>query len=245
MSSSAKVVPKARRNVHTVIIDWFSRQSRGAVLDAPAGYGHLSQKLSELGFSVVAGEIEPEHFHAENIQCIYTDLNNEIHADDASFDYICCVDGLEHMTNPYRAIEEFARVLKPGGIAVFSIPNYSNIQKRFLFLSRGFLIKPKSLDDYYANNKNLYNFHNTPLTITLLEFMFSINGLTIEEIHKDKVKRKQYFFYPIVLVFKIIAWLSPKKKRLKYRFDLTLRNDVIFGGNALILITRKNDVAPH
>ena len=108
ISKTKEVVPKARSVIHKVIIDWLSTRSKGKLLDAPAGYGHLSMKLKELGFKVTCGEIEPEIFKLKDIECIFTDLNKSIQAPDESFDYVCCIDGLEHMTDPYRAVEEFS-----------------------------------------------------------------------------------------------------------------------------------------
>ena len=240
-SDIQKVVPKARAIIHKVIIDWLSSKPRGRLLDAPAGYGHLSMKLKELGFEVVCGEIEPEIFKVEGLECIFTDLNKNIQAPDESFDYVCCVDGLEHMTDPYRAVEEFSRVLKPGGIGIFSIPNYSNIEKRFQFFLKGSLTKPKTIDDYNQSGRNLFNFHNSPLTITILDLMFDINQLKIEAILRDKIKLKQYFFLPVVLAMKIVASLSSERSRRKYRYDITLKDEVIFGGNTLIFIVRKSE----
>lgn len=236
-----KVVPKARSCIHKVIIDWLAKQPKGKLLDAPAGYGHLSMKLKELGFDVVCGEIEPEIFRAKGIDCIYTNLNREIQAEDETFDYVCCVDGLEHMTDPYRAVEEFSRVLAPGGVGVFSIPNYSNIEKRLRFLLKGTLTKPKTIEDYREAGSNLFNFHNSPLTITILDLMFSINGLKVEAILRDAVKPKQYMLLPLVLVLKLAALFSSKRSHRKHRYDLTLKNEVILGGNTLIFIVRKDN----
>ena len=81
----------------------------GTVLDAPAGFGHLSMKLRDMGFDVVRGEIDPEIFSVPDLDVVYTDLNRRIDAADGAFDYVACVDGLEHMTDPYTAVAEFAR----------------------------------------------------------------------------------------------------------------------------------------
>lgn len=241
MDADNPIRPKARSAIHNVILDWFSDRARGSVLDAPAGYGHLTMQLSRMGFNVTAGEIEPSIFKFDDVPCIFTDLNRSIEAPDESYDYVCCVDGLEHMTDPYTAVRECSRVLKPGWYGIFSIPNYSNIEKRITFLLKGYLTKPKTEADYTASGSNLFNFHNTPLTITLLDLMFSINQLDIIEILKDKTKKKQTLLLPVVLVMKLLSLFSTKEKRLKKRYDLTLRHDVIFGGNTAIFITKKRD----
>jgi SAM-dependent methyltransferase len=156
------------------------------------------------------------------------------------FDYVCCVDGLEHMTDPYQAVREISRVLKPGGYAIFSIPNYSNIEMRFKFLWHGYLTKPADLNRFRKAGSNLFNFHNSPLTITLLDLIFSINGLQVKKIMRNAHKKKQYFFLPLVWLMKLNALMSSKKSQKKYRHDLTLKNEVILGGNNLIFVTRKS-----
>lgn len=239
IKENSQVVPKARESIHKVLLEYFSKQPPGRLLDAPAGYGHLAKHLSSMGYTAVCGEIEPEIFGAKGIECVYTDLNQRIDAPDSSFDYVCCVDGLEHMTNPYRAVEEFARVLKAGGTGIFSIPNYSNIEKRIKYLLKGYLTKPKTLDDYRRAGSNLFNFHNSPLTITLLNLMFEINGLRVVAILRDKKKTKQYLLLPIVLLLKAGACLCSRRSQQKSGYNLTLKNEVILGGNTLIFITKK------
>jgi SAM-dependent methyltransferase len=241
LSAQQDVTPKARGGIHKTILSWFSQRSPGLVLDAPAGFGHLSMHLKRMGHTVVCGEIDPGIFKIDGLQCIYTDLNDKIDSPHDTFDYVCCVDGLEHMTNPYRAVQELARVLKPGGYGVFSFPNYSNIEKRAKFFFSGYLTKPKSREDYERCQCNLYNFHNTPLTITLANLMFEINDLDIENIMRDTVKWKQFFWLPFVLLLKLHAHFQSDAKWKKYRYDLTLKNEVILGGNTLICITRKRD----
>ncbi|MBN2466735.1 MAG: class I SAM-dependent methyltransferase, partial [Deltaproteobacteria bacterium] len=241
MYDNHEIVPKARSSIHTVIVDWLSTQERGKVLDAPAGYGHLSRQLKALGFDVVCGEIEPEIFKVKEMPCLYTDLNRKIDSADETFDYVCCVEGLEHMTDPYKAVEELARVLKTGGVGIFSLPNYSNIEKRLKYLLKGYLTRPKTVADYRTSGSNLYNFHNSPLSITLLNLIFSINGLKIEAILRDKRKRKQSLLLPLVAALRTVAFLSSKETRRKHQCDLTLRDEVILGGNTLIFITRKSE----
>jgi SAM-dependent methyltransferase len=237
--TSQQVKPKARPSIHAAILAWFSEQSRGKVLDAPAGFGHLSMKLHEMGFEVVCGEIDPEIFAAPGMEAVHTDLNRRIDAADGAFDYVACVDGLEHMTDPYTTVAEFGRVLKDGGMGVFSIPNYTNIERRIRFLFRGVFTKPVSTGAYESCGRNLFNFHNSPITITILEFMLRINGLQIVEIRQNAPKRKQMLWWPMVACMRLVNCLRSPAKRRELRTDLTLDPKVILGGNNLIVIVRK------
>lgn len=47
---------------------------------------------------------------------------------DASFDSVTCIEVLEHLPSPKKAVEEIARVLKIGGKAVIATPDYSKKQ---------------------------------------------------------------------------------------------------------------------
>ncbi len=237
--SLSPIQPKARPSIHQTILEWFRTQPLGRVLDAPAGYGHLSLKLKAMGHEVSCGEINPSICAVPDVPCIYTDLNRQIDAPPASFDYVCCVDGLEHMTDPYTAVKEFARVLKPGGIGVFSIPNYSNIEKRLKFLVHGYLTKPTQYEAYLNANGALFDFHNSPLTITQLAFMFKINQLEIIDIKRNALKWKQHLLLPLVYALKCLNRFNSTKSKRKHRTDITLDNRVILGGNNLIFITRK------
>ncbi len=239
IDNASEVKPKARPSIHTAILAWFADQERGKVLDAPAGFGHLSMNLRDMGYQVTCGEIDPEIFKVPGMDAVYTDLNRRIDAADDTFDYVACVDGLEHMTDPYTAVAEFARVLKPGGMGVFSIPNYTNIERRIRFLFRGVFTKPIPTKAYENCGRNLFNFHNSPITITILEFMLRINDLQIVEFRQNAPKRKQMLWLPLVACMRLINCFKSQRKKTELRTDLTLNSKVILGGNNLIVIVRK------
>jgi ubiquinone/menaquinone biosynthesis C-methylase UbiE len=45
----------------------------------------------------------------------------------SSFDYVLCIEVIEHLSAPEKMVTEISRVLKTGGIAVIATPDYSRI----------------------------------------------------------------------------------------------------------------------
>jgi SAM-dependent methyltransferase len=57
-----------------------------------------------------------------------TDASRLYFAEDDNCDFVCSSHVLEHLSNPIRALKEWIRVLKPGGIIYCAVPD-----KRFTF----------------------------------------------------------------------------------------------------------------
>jgi SAM-dependent methyltransferase len=61
-------------------------------------------------------------FHGDALRCAVSDVR-ELPFGDASFDAIYSMGTIEHFDETERAVEEMARVLKPGGRAIVGVPN--------------------------------------------------------------------------------------------------------------------------
>jgi len=57
---------------------------------------------------------------------------------DASFDAILCSEVLEHVPEPTHALDEFTRLLKPGGILILTAPFASNVHMAPCHFCSGF-----------------------------------------------------------------------------------------------------------
>ena len=105
------------------------------VLEFGAGSGWLSSWLTEMGCQAVlldvsptalkiAGELykrRPPSKDRPAPEFLVFD-GRRINLPDASVDRVICFDAFHHAANPGTVIREFARVLKPGGIAAFAEP---------------------------------------------------------------------------------------------------------------------------
>lgn len=115
-----------------------------------------------------AESTDPDGLHVTKWDTGLIDLVSDITAipvPDAAFDVILCSEVLEHVPEPTRALDEFARCLKKGGTLVLTAPfasvvhmaphhYYAGFTKywyEYHLISRGFVIKELSPNgDWYS-----------------------------------------------------------------------------------------------
>jgi SAM-dependent methyltransferase len=57
------------------------------------------------------------------------DIASGIPFPDESFDYVFTIEVLEHVHNPWEALTEIRRVLRPGGVLILSVPNPYHVKE--------------------------------------------------------------------------------------------------------------------
>ncbi len=105
------------------------------LLDFGAGTGWTSRYLTQLGCEVILLDVSPtaldiarDLFRRQPVigtqpQPIFLLFDGtRIDLPDASVDRILCFDAFHHATDPGAMLAEFARILRPGGIAAFAEP---------------------------------------------------------------------------------------------------------------------------
>lgn len=97
------------------------------ILDVGCGEGSLLKILKDKGNSVSgieASETGQQACKKKRIECFSVDISRErFPFEDEAFDIVTCLEVIEHVENPYQALCEIKRVLKPGGKLIISIPN--------------------------------------------------------------------------------------------------------------------------
>ncbi len=89
-------------------------------LDIPCGDGRATAVLRESGADVLAYDLFPESFLLDG-QAQFADLAERLPLPDDSIDIVVCQEGIEHLPNQLLALQEFHRVLKPGGTLVYAV----------------------------------------------------------------------------------------------------------------------------
>lgn len=234
--------PLAHQAIHDTVVRILENEPRGALLDVPAGEGALAARLIDAGFEVRCCDLYPEIFQLDGVDIHRGNLDADLPFGDQSFDYVTCLEGLEHIENPQQAMREFERVLKLKGHLIVSVPNILNIEERLKWLLYGYTshFKPithasrEQLRSEY-NDREEIAAHVNPIGYSELRYVLEKNGFEIVSVHRDKPKAKAWLYWPIVTTIKIIAKLTPKKKRAERWTDELASDEILLGGNTLII----------
>ncbi len=233
-------VPLARNETHDKVVGMMEKEPRGKVLDVPTGTGVLAGRLRGMGFQISCCDINSSYFSIPDLSIDIGDLNQILPYPDHSFDYIICLDGIEHTENPFNTIREFRRILKGGGKLFLSIPNFLNIERRVRYLFTGGLSKIPSHEVIQKVwNSDLSMAHLSPLGYPLLKFVMEHYGFRIIRLEKDRSKPKMILLWPLAWVIRLCGRMTSKKRREAYRLDETLSKEILMGGNTLIVVGEK------
>ena len=92
----------------------------GRIADLGCGVGHSYELLEPR--ETVGVDADPTAVAGQDRDTVVADMRRLPMAD-ASFDGAIAVHSIEHVPDPERAISEAARIVRPGGAAVFVTPN--------------------------------------------------------------------------------------------------------------------------
>ncbi|SFM29924.1 sarcosine/dimethylglycine N-methyltransferase [Ectothiorhodospira mobilis] len=132
--SDDEPIPDASRRTVAHMGDLLGEPSKDAkVLDVGAGYGGAARYLAStfgchvtaLNLSEVENERDREMNKAQKLDHlidVWDGSFEDIPAKDNSFDIVWSQDAILHSGNRTKVVEEVARVLKPGGVFIFTDP---------------------------------------------------------------------------------------------------------------------------
>jgi len=90
------------------------------ICDLGCGKGTLLSKLADYGFKCVGVDLY-QGFCDNRIELVVGSVNSTPFSSN-SFDYVTCLECLEHVEKPTDVIKEMHRILKPNGTAIVTVP---------------------------------------------------------------------------------------------------------------------------
>jgi SAM-dependent methyltransferase len=237
-------VEMAMPGVHSGAHRLLAELPRGKLADLGAGQGALSVWASEAGFQTTAIDFNKGNFVADSIQFVQADLNRPLPIADATFDVVAALEVIEHLENSYELLREITRILKPGGYAVVSTPNESNLAARMSYLTSGFYS-----DAAYVMRVpvpgDFYNPHVNCLPLPTLEYAWRRAGLVMQKFEVSRYRPLACLLWPFLAP---IQWLKlasrhHKKKHADLETERAvyrLMNDPrVLTGRILVFLLKK------
>jgi hypothetical protein len=88
---------------------------------------------------------------------------------------------------------------------------------------------------YDCAGKDEISVHANPIGYNELRYYLEKNGFAIQGVYRDRVKGNQWLYWPLVAFIRLLAKLTPEKRR-KDRWTEELASDpVLLGGNTIII----------
>lgn len=214
------------------VLEFLGGPSNKKILDLGCGKGRFSRKIKDYGFLNIIGvdpSIELIKIAEKNnkdikfIQASATGMpfkNNE-------FDFLICVETLEQIPNTEKAIQEMARVLKPGGKVLVIDKNILSLHpsyfvptffwKIFLentnkaFYSKNFVFKVKYFIPWKLNKIFKKYFLKTKISFIRSEFIIGNQPLLLRKTLKihNIISHIFYGIFPFLNFF--TTWEGTKQ----------------------------------
>ena len=184
------------------------------ILDIPAGFGHLGDTLRQLGHEVVSADI-----NEERKDYVQVNMEFKLPFDDASFDVVISMEGIEHVINQTALINELVRVTKPSGLICVSTPNASNFWSRLTYLFTGYFYQFKPSQFQVAKpNVMIDKGHISPITLYHLGYEMAVAGAGLKAATGDRFKKK--FLMPLALLVFPFAYFSAQDQAKKLPLEM-------------------------
>lgn len=172
--------PRAPSDVHLIVLGMLPRAGGRRVLDAAAGDGSVSRRMTEMGFQVISADLHFAH-PPEVPSPIEIDLNETLPFPDEHFDAIVSIETIEHLENPWRFMRELARVCRVGGFVIVSSPNVQNAESRLRMALMGRLA-------WFGPSVVSPLGHITPIFDFLLDKMADRAGLIKDQVRFSRTR---------------------------------------------------------
>jgi len=234
----------AHEKTHRKVLSIFGEMpSRGRLLDIPAGEGALAWQLRKLGYTVTGGDIDPAFFKVGPIPCVRIDMNDPFPIEDETFDFVSCIEGIEHLQDPFQFVRECRRILRPTGTLVLSTPNILNLASRLKYLLCGFYsLVPRPINEFSV--VPVFD-HIHPATYYQIRYMLHSQGFEIVRVAMDFPRRSAaalLFLRPLVLWYSrrtMRKETDPRQIQANKEIRRVMASRDILLGRTLIVVARR------
>ena len=109
-------------------------RSTNNILDVGAGDGHFIYEAKQCGWNAYATEFDDKSVALCNQKGVITHQGklDPSNYGDIKFDIIISSEVIEHINNEVEEVQNFFKLLRPGGIVYVTTPNFNSVSKKLL-----------------------------------------------------------------------------------------------------------------
>lgn len=217
------------------------------IQDIPCGAGAFSYRLIKKGKEVTSADIENllmfdhESFHI-------ADMSKTLPFKEGEFDAVVCIDGIEHIENPFAFIRECNRVLKSNGTLVISTPNITSMRSRWRWFLTGHHNKCKSP---LNENKPSPLHHIHMMGLPKIRYILHTSGFKINRITTNRIKLASWIyiiFYPFSFLKTCLVYRKEendeRQQSVNRQIIRTMFSKPVFFGETIIIKAKKQNDLP-
>ncbi len=197
---------RVRRNLIFDLLIKYKVPKTAKIFDFGCGSGYTVGCLQKLGYDASGSDISAEAIEfglSKGTRNIAVAQRGEIRPPEGSFDLILALDVIEHIQDDSGAIRAIERALRPGGMAIITVPAY-----QWLW----------GVQDDVAHHFRRY---------TAGSF-----AKVLKQNSKLKIIRKTYFntfLFPLVAFVRILSkWFNLKERESDFDINSTWLNAIFF-----------------
>lgn len=178
------------------------------ILDLGCGSGYALERIAELYRSrgwtpsdyLLGVDIDLSNYSA-SVPSRQIDLNEPLDPAIGTWDIVLSIEVLEHSRRPYLLLEDIRKIVSPGGLFLFSVPNPANMSSRvkyFLYGHHHMFYGPSDLKEDAGRLCG----HINPLAIHYWDYGLRYAGFDSVEYLIDRRKKGSLglalLFYPLL-----------------------------------------------
>ncbi|MEX2605708.1 MAG: methyltransferase domain-containing protein [Kiritimatiellia bacterium] len=171
-------------------LESFPPESHSRILDLSCGDGDVLEALIDRGyrgegthyreddyiFRTRSGVLDKIPLHGG------VDLSKPLPFEDSSFDGVIATEVLEHLPNHSAIIAEVGRILKPGGVFIFTTPNVHRFSSRLGFFCHGSHNMSGALLNWSVPVDDLYSTHYNPVYFPVIHSLLYQQGMRVRKL---------------------------------------------------------------
>ena len=202
------------KNTHNVVAELLGEGADyKVILDLPCGEGAFTKRMLERGAEVFSADCV-NILKIPNPRFSLVDMNGRLPYDDATFDAVVCIDGIEHIGRPFDFIKECQRIVRKGGVLIISTPNLTALRSRWRYLLTGFHQGEKSpLDE---SNYTPYH-HLSLVSFPELRYRLHANGFRVTAVRTNRVMLVSWLYAALApLAYVMTALVFNKQEKVAH-----------------------------